>query len=142
MNHQINTSVIINAKSSTVWKVLTAFERYSEWNPFIKSIQGKIEVGTKFHAEIDTMKFKPTTLVYDENKEFTWLGQLILPGIFDGKHSFILQDNNDGTTTLIQKESFKGILVRFMKKKLDNDILNKFKQMNDKLKEIAEKEYH
>ena len=43
---------------------------------------------------------------------------------------------------LIQKESFKGILVRFMKKKLDNDILNKFKQMNDKLKEVAEKEYH
>ena len=142
MNHQISTSVIINANSSTVWKVLTGFEKYSKWNPFIKSIQGKIEVGTKFHAEIDTMKFKPTTLVYDENKEFTWLGQLILPGIFDGKHSFILQDNNDGTTTLIQKESFKGILVRFMKKKLDNDILNKFKQMNDKLKEVAEKEHH
>lgn len=142
MNHQISTSVIINANSSTVWKVLTAFERYSKWNPFINSIQGKIEVGTKFHAEIGTMKFKPTTLVYDENKEFTWLGQLILPGIFDGKHSFIIQDNNDGTTTLIQKESFKGILVRFMKKKLDNDIINKFKQMNDKLKEIAEREYH
>ena len=142
MNHQISTSVIINADSSTVWKVLTAFERYSKWNPFIKSIQGKIEVGTKFHAEIDTMKFKPTTLVYDENKEFTWLGQLIFPGIFDGKHSFILQDNKDGTTTLIQKESFKGVLVRFMKKKLDNDILNKFNQMNEKLKEVAEREYH
>ena len=142
MKHQINTSVIINTDTSTVWKVLTSFEKYAQWNPFIKSIQGNIEVGTKFHAEIDTMKFKPTTLVYKENQEFTWLGQLILPGIFDGKHSFILHDNNDGTTTLIQKESFNGILVRFMKNKLDNDILKKFNLMNEKLKEVAEGEDH
>ena len=142
MKHQISTSVIIKADSSTVWEVLTQFENYPQWNPFIKSIQGDIEVGKKFQAEIDTMKFKPTTLVYDENKEFTWLGRLIFPGIFDGKHSFILQDNNDGSTTLFQKESFNGILVRLMKKKLDDDIFNKFNLMNEKLKEVAEKENH
>lgn len=142
MKYQINTSVIIKANRSTVWNVLTRFEDYPQWNPFIKSIKGTIEVGKKFQAEINTMKFKPTTLVYIENKEFTWLGRLIFPGIFDGKHSFILQDNNDGSTTLFQTESFNGILVRMMKKKLDNDILKKFNLMNEKLKEVVENENH
>jgi hypothetical protein len=142
MKHQINTSVIIKANRSTVWNVLTRFEDYPKWNPFIKSIKGEIEVGKKFQAEIDTMKFKPTTLVYNENKEFTWLGRFIFPGIFDGRHSFILQDNNDGSTTLFQKESFNGVFVGFMKKKLDNDILDKFNLMNKKLKEVAERENH
>lgn len=138
MKYQINTSININADRSTVWKVLTDFEQYPDWNPFIKSIKGKIEVGKKFHAHIDTMKFKPTTLVYQENVEFTWLGHLLIPGIFDGKHSFILEENNDGTTTLIQKESFKGILIRFMKKRLENEFVGKFRLMNEKLKEVVE----
>lgn len=141
MKHQISTSVTINSDISTVWKVLTNFENYAQWNPFIKSIQGNIQVGRKFKAEIDNMKFQPTTLVYEENKEFTWLGRLLFPGVFDGKHSFLLGENSDGTTTLIQKESFGGILVGFMKKKLDSHILSQFKLMNEELKTMAEREY-
>lgn len=138
MKHQINTSVVIQATPSAIWKILTKFEEYPNWNPFIHAIRGKIEVGKKFHAEIDTMKFQPTTLVFNENREFTWLGSLLFPGIFDGKHSFVLQDNNDGSTTLFHSESFKGILVGLMKKKLDNDITKKFMEMNERLKALAE----
>lgn len=140
MKHKITSSIKINATPEAIWKVFMDFESYPKWNPFIKSIQGKIAVGQKFKAEIGTMKFKPTTLVLEKNKEFTWEGHVLFSGIFDGKHTFIFTDNGDGTTTFIQKERFKGILVRFMKKKLDNEILEEFKAMNNKLKEYVEKE--
>ena len=134
MKYQINTSIIIQSKPSAVWKVLTEFEKYPFWNPFIKSIVGKIEVGKKFTVKFDSNTFKPTALVYNPNSEFTWLGRLFLPGIFDGKHSFILEENQDGSTTLFQQESFSGILVPLLKKKLAKEITDKFKLLNEGLK--------
>lgn len=138
MKHQLSTTITINADVQSVWKVFTNFSEYPKWNPFIKSIQGEIKVGERFQAHIGTMKFKPTTKAFVQEQEFTWLGRLFLPGIFDGRHSFLFQSNPDGSTTLIHKEDFNGILVRFMKKKLDTEIKAAFEAMNEKLKEIVE----
>ena len=140
MKHQISTSITINTDKETVWKVFRNFETYPNWNPFIKSIRGTVALNQKFEAEIGGMKFKPTLKVLKPTEEFTWLGKLLIPGIFDGRHSFIFIDNADGTTTMIQKEDFRGILVPFMKKKLNTEILDGFKSMNEKLKELAERE--
>lgn len=138
MKHQISTSITINADRKTVWKVFTDFEAYPSWNPFIKSISGTIALNQPFEAEIGNMKFKPTLKVFSPHEEFTWLGRLLLPGIFDGRHSFVFIDNADGTTTLIQKEDFRGILVPFMKKKLNTEVLDGFEAMNARLKELVE----
>ena len=138
MKYQIVTSIHIQAHSSLIWDVLTDFKNYPKWNPYIKSIKGKVEVGEKFQVQMDTMSFRPVALVYDKNKEFTWLGKLVFSGVFDGRHSFFLKEHEDGTTTLHQNESFEGLLVRLMKKRLETDIIKKFNQMNEKLKELAE----
>lgn len=139
MKHQIHTEITIQADVKTVWSIFSDFENYPNWNPFIKSIKGNIKVGEQFEAEIGTFKFKPTTKVFNHEKELTWLGRMILPGIFDGRHSFQFKANENGTTTLIHKEDFTGILVPFVKKKLDTEIKQEFKNMNEKLKELAEK---
>ena len=52
--------------------------------------------------------------------------------------SFELIDNKNGTTTFIQSEKFKGILVPLFKKMLDYNTVNGFNAMNKKLKELAE----
>ena len=142
MKHQISTSISINADIETVWRIFTNFEDYPNWNPFIKSITGPIAVGEKFSAKIGKMNFNPTTKVFKEHEEFTWLGKLFVPGIFDGRHSFIFQTNEDGQTILTQKEQFNGILVRLMKRKLDTEIVAEFNLMNEKLKQLAESESH
>lgn len=84
------------------------------------------------------MTFKPKVLTLIKNKELSWLGHLLFPGLFDGKHQFQLIDNGDGTTTFIQSEEFKGLLVSFFKKKLNTNTRNGFIEMNKKLKELAE----
>jgi hypothetical protein len=58
--------------------------------------------------------------------------------LFDGAHKFELIKNADGSTTLIQSEKFKGILVPLFKKMLDVNTVNGFNAMNKKLKELAE----
>ena len=141
---EIKKEVIINATPEKVWAVLTDFKSYPAWNPFIKSVEGKVEVGNKLTVTImqsgeKGTTFKPKVLTVIPAKEISWLGRLLLPNIFDGEHKFELIGNSDGTTTFRQSEKFTGILVPFFKKQLDNNTALGFEGMNEKLKELAEK---
>ncbi len=45
MGRVIENYIDINAQSTKVWEVLVDFPAWKEWNPFIPSITGKLEVG-------------------------------------------------------------------------------------------------
>ncbi len=144
MAKEIKTEILINAAPEKIWAVLTDFDNYPNWNPFIKSITGDIAVGNRITARLEPpeakgMTFKPKILTYEINKEFRWLGHLLFPGLFDGEHKFELIDNGNGTATFRQSEKFKGILVPLFKKMLDINTTNGFNLMNKRLKELAEK---
>ncbi|MBP6516471.1 MAG: SRPBCC domain-containing protein [Chitinophagales bacterium] len=145
MAKEIKTEILIQASPEKVWQVLTDFDHYLQWNPFIKSIEGNVAVGNTIKARIEPpgatgMTFKPVVLVYTEAKEFRWLGHLLIKGLFDGEHCFRLIDNEDGSTTFIQSEKFTGVLVPLFSKMLDTNTIEGFRQMNEKLKQEAEKD--
>jgi hypothetical protein len=141
---EIRSEIIINATPDKVWKVLTDFSAYPGWNPFLKWLKGSVAIKNKIEVRIEPpgasgMTFKPRVLKFDTNKEFRWLGHLIIPGLFDGEHIFELTDNEDGTTTFVQRERFKGILIPLFKKMLDVNTKQGFELMNKALKELVEK---
>lgn len=143
MAKEIKTEILINATPEKVWAILTNFDNYPNWNPFIKSIKGQVSVGNKIIVKLEPpeakgMTFKPKVLAFESSKECRWLGHLLFPGLFDGEHKFELIDNGNGTTTFKQSEKFKGILVPLFKKMLDKNTTNGFNLMNQKLKELAE----
>lgn len=140
---EITTEIIINATPNKVWEILTDFNNYPNWNPFIKSIEGNLVVGGKLKANIQppnssAMTFKPTVLTNKENKEFSWLGHLLVKGLFDGLHQFELIENQNNTTTLIQSEKFSGLLVPLFKKQLLTNTKAGFENMNQQLKKLVE----
>lgn len=140
---EIKTQITINATPGKVWAVLTDFENYSNWNPFIKSITGKPKVGSQIEVSIvppqgKNMTFKPTVLVFERNKEFRWMGRLLFKGVFDGEHKFELIDNGNGSTIFNHSETFKGILVGLFRKQLENNTEKGFELMNENLKKVVE----
>lgn len=140
---ELKTEILINATPKKVWAVLTDFQYYPEWNPFIKSITGNVAVGNKIIVRLEPpeatgMTFKPKVLVFDKNKEFRWLGNFLFPGLFDGEHKFELIDNGNGSTTFIQSEKFKEILVPLLRRMLDINTINRFNLMNQKLRALLE----
>jgi hypothetical protein len=143
MPQTISTTITIQASAEQVWTVLTDFESYPTWNPFIKLIEGDIQVGHTFKAMIHApnnkpMVFKPRVLVFTKSKEFKWLGHLWFKGLFDGEHRFQLLENSDGSTALIQSEQFTGLLVPLFKSMLKKDTLEGFRLMNEALKKRVE----
>jgi len=49
----ISSEIEISTSAEKVWQVLTDFDSFPEWNPFIKMIEGKFSIRVKgvFHAE-------------------------------------------------------------------------------------------
>jgi hypothetical protein len=144
MAKEIKSEVLINASPEEIWCVLMDFKNYPNWNPFIKQIEGIAQRDNVIVARIEPpgaqgMTFKPRVLEVNENKEFRWIGKLLIKGLFDGEHKFEIIDNKNGTSTFIQSEKFTGILVPIFKNMLEVNTLEGFKKMNAKLKEVVEK---
>lgn len=140
MKKEISTAITINATPQKIWSILMDFEAYPKWNPFIKNISGNRVQGGKLKVKIHpsegkAMQFNPEVKSLIEHKEFSWLGKLLIRGLFDGHHIFELQPNEDGSVHFIQREKFSGLLVSMIDlSKTEQG----FREMNEKLKELAE----
>jgi len=139
----LQTEIIINAAADKVWSILTDFEKFPEWNPFVVKLEGKPEVSTRLRAELKNGKgvsvFKPKVLVADKNKAFEWLGSLPVPGIFNGHHYFRIEPLNNGQIKFIHGEEFSGLLAGLIMRKIGEQTRLGFIGMNKALKERAER---
>jgi hypothetical protein len=139
MTKQLITSIEIDASPNVVWEILTEFDKFDRWNPFIRSIDGKVIIGTKLKVKIqppggNAMTFRPVVLTADPDKELRWLGRVILPGIFDGEHRFQIEPLSDRRVRFVHSEQFSGILVPFFWRSLNTQTRRGFEEMNQALK--------
>lgn len=140
--HSIKTSVRIHASPEKVWDILSDLSSWEQWNPFMIKASGEVKVGNKlnltFHAPgMSAMKMSPTVQWKEDKKGFGWLGSLGMKGIFDGTHNFELVQEGD-FTILYHSEKFSGILIPFMRKKLNVNTKEGFEKMNEALKNRCE----
>jgi hypothetical protein len=139
---EIRREIEIDAPPAAVWHVLTDTAAYPEWNPFVRQLEGELRTGARLDVRIAPpgargMRFKPTVLAAETERELRWLGRFLAPGIFDGEHSFTIELLADGRTRFVQTEHFSGILVAAFARTLEKTQLG-FEQMNVALKSKAE----
>ncbi|MFC7018937.1 MULTISPECIES: SRPBCC domain-containing protein [Haloarcula] len=133
----IETSIDIAAPTEAVWDVLTDFGSYGDWNPFVREISGTVAEGERLRVRLDppdgrTMTFKPRVTAAVPGERLEWLGHLLVPGLFDGRHEFRLERVDDDHTRVHHRESFSGVLVGLF---LDAaDVTEGFEQMNEALR--------
>lgn len=138
----IATAIDIAAPPARVWQILTDFPAHAQWNPFIKSVSGRAEAGEKLRVHVQPpggrgMVFKPTVLAADPERELRWKGKLLVPGIFDGEHSFRLEPTTTGTR-FHHGEKFSGIIVAMMGESSFVPLREGFEAMNAAIKTRAE----
>jgi hypothetical protein len=141
---EISSEIEIAATAARVWSVLTDFERYGDWNPFITSISGTPRPGGQLRVRMHppggiAMTFKPKVLNAEPERELRWLGTLGPRGIFDGEHSFRIVPLGEGRVRLLQSERFTGLLVPLLILLVRNSTRRGFEAMNQALKLRAER---
>ncbi|MFH8747487.1 SRPBCC family protein [Streptomyces rimosus] len=137
----IEKTITISASPDAVWSVLVDFENYRNWNPFVLWAEGRPVVGETLKAHIRPpggkgMTHQPTVLIAEPGRHLQWLGKVAVPGLFSGRHEFILEPTDEGTL-LRQREEFTGILVPFLGSTLDRTEKG-FVELNQALKNRAE----
>lgn len=144
--YELHTEIDIDASADHVWSILGDFARYADWNPFIRELNGAPgpEVGAKLDVVLvppggRAVRMAPAIVECDPGRSFAWLGQLMIPGIFDGEHRYEVEPRQDGGARLIHSERFGGVLVPFLKKLIEGPTREGFEAMNRALKARAER---
>jgi hypothetical protein len=106
MEKEIVTEIEINASPSRVWWVLTDFEKYPTWNPFIKKISGIPARNEKLEVHMPDprggmMVFTPDVLVAERERELRWLGRSE-GNAFNGEHCFLIEPQLKTITIIIK----------------------------------------
>lgn len=133
--NEISSEVTVEATPAEVWAVLTDLPRYGEWNPGFAEITGRIEVGARLDATFAKdggrgMTLHPTVTAAEPGRGFTWLGRLVLPYVFDGEHRFEIHELAPGRVRVVQGERFRGLLVPFVRRMIEQDTLGMFERVN------------
>lgn len=142
---ELSTEIEIDAPTEVVWDILTDFESYPAWNPFIRHARGEAREGARLEVTIQppggrAITFRPRVLKASPRRSLRWLGTVVMSGLFDGEHRFTLDAAGDGRTRFRQAERFTGVLVPVLGWTL-NRTLEGFELMNRALKARAEQRH-
>ena len=143
MAKELRTEIEIDAPADRVWRLLTEFDAYPDWNPFLRRASGEVKEGARLEVYMQPsggrgMTFRPTVIRAEPNREFRWLGHLGVSGLFDGEHSFTIEPLEGNRVRFVQSERFTGVLVPLMLLMIEKDTKRGFEEMNQALKERAE----
>jgi len=141
---KIETEIVIETEVVKVWRQLTDFPSYPQWNPFITKIEGPLAEGARicFTAVLKGGRpatFYPVLTIVKPGQELRWVGKLGFSWIFQGEHIFKLEEVGPGKTRLIHMEKFSGALNAtglvdgMLRKSRDG-----FVEMNEALKALCE----
>lgn len=137
----VRTEIEIAAPPPQVWSVLTDFERWSEWNRVILSLQlkGTLAEGTAGRLILGPYgrpRIPVRLVAVREHEELTWIGGI--SGVMKGRHGFVLTPTERGTR-VEHCETFRGVLagaIRLVKGRME-DTYGKF---NRRLRDRCEKD--
>lgn len=140
----IETDIEIRASASVVWAILGDLPAYSEWNPLIRQASGTLDEGGTIDLLISTpglasRKVGVQLLKVEPMRELRWLGRLWMPRLLDGDHSFLIEPLSEDRVIVIQKETFRGLLVPIVAPSLIPNMTRGFEAMNAALKQRAER---
>ena len=140
----ITSTIELDATPEEVWAVLTDSSAYPDWNPFITELDGPLQVGSRLTVRIAPpggrpMTFTPTVTDVEPERRLAWLGRLLVPGLFDGAHCFVLEPLLGSRTRLVQTETFRGALVWFSGRLLQRTEAGFTAMNNALLRRVAER---
>jgi hypothetical protein len=134
----------VHATPARIWEILSDFQSYPAWNPFIRSIRGNLAEGERITGDLRPsgatgMTIRPVLLRVIPHRELRWRGHLFVPGLFDGEHVFEIRPLGDDACLFVQHEYFSGLLAPLLENMLKTDTARGFVEMNEALKARTER---
>ncbi len=139
----IRSAIEIRAPLESVWRLLTDFNAYPDWNPHIRKVQGAPVVGGRItiHSRPPggrAFVLRPVVIKWSPPTELRWRGTVVSRRLFSGEHGFRLEELSNGRVRFHQDETFTGLFVPLYSRMRLERTRDGFSQVNEALRERAE----
>ena len=139
----IRSAIEIRAPLDAVWRILTDFSAYPEWNPHIRKVRGQPRVGGRItiHSRPPrgrTVVLRPVVVTWSPPSEFRWRGTFLSRVLFTGEHGFKLEELAETRVRFHQDETFSGLLVPLYARLRLPKTREAFTEVNEALRQRAE----
>lgn len=144
MRKLIRTEIAIQAPAEVVWRHLTDFESFPEWNPFIRRASGRPQVGERLDIRLQLgpgplVRFTPRVVAAVPGRTLRWLARTGPPRLFDVVRSFELAPRPGEGVVFTQSEVCTGLLTPLMfAVPLERWLYAGYDAFNEALRERAE----
>lgn len=111
----VRTEITIDAPPAVVWQVLTDTDAYPAWNPHVVEATGELAVGSTLDITVRRegvrdRSMRVTVTDLEPERQLAWVGRVVSPLLFEGRHVYELDPLDDGRTRLINREEVRGVL--------------------------------
>ena len=140
---KVDTEIEIDGTTDEVWKVISNFQGYTDWNPTITNASGELNEGSMVDVTFalpfsKSMDFNLEVKDIDKGKTFTLVSTLLEPKILDSVHYLSVEKAENGNVKFCQGEKFSGLLLYLVFPFIKSTLENSFEDMNKALKNRVE----
>ncbi len=143
MPSEIRTSLEIAAPAQRVFALLMDLGSHAGWNPQLLACSGRLEPGAAIRLRIRlaggfAYTGKARVLAVEPGRTIRWRGALPIPGLFEGVHSFEIENAGESRCRLVQREVLRGLLRPLLLPTLLCQMRAGFEALNQAVKRAAE----
>lgn len=141
---EIHTEIEIAAGKDAVWRVLTTFAAYPDWNPFLRTVAADLRPGAPLAMTVAvgrrSLDVDATILRVIAARELRWAGPIsrVKGAVFRGEHYFLIEEIAPTRVRFVHGERFAGLAIPFMSGWIDRVLAPAYDAMNVALKSRAE----
>lgn len=140
--NELRSQVDIGASPERVWQLLTDFDSFPAWNPFIRRAEGELLPGRRLRLLLllggRHVSLCPRLTVVDAPRELRWLARAPVPGLFDVERCFVIEPTGPRRCRLHQSEVATGLLSPVLLPLLRRSILAGYRALERALVDRVE----
>ena len=97
-------------------RLVVDFDAYPEWNPYMRSVEGRPEVGSTLEVHLeppggDGQDVSASVTVFKPPRKLRWKSRLLTPGLRDLEYEVIVEPLGPSRARVEQRARYEGLLT-------------------------------
>lgn len=134
----LHHETVIAASAEQVWRELIDADRWNEWNPTLRDVDGPLVPGTWVRMRLRlgpvTVPMRQHVQAVEANRLLSWRSRNVADGIMDVHRTFSIVPRPDGGIVLTQRETARGVVAPLAFPLLRRSILTGYDRLGRALK--------
>jgi hypothetical protein len=110
----VRQEMVVAAPRMRIWRLLTNFEQYERWNPYVVQARGDARIGNQLTFGTENGdELEPEVMDVKSQRKLRWRTRRLAPGILDEEQTFRIIPVGDGRFRLVYEGRIAGVLAPF-----------------------------